>query len=175
MNPTIIALVTVLLVCCNLNGTCKNMEENTISPQQQDIFPPYKVLRIKNRGYIDPQPTDWDAEYRKNGYFSIFGVDITPLFPGGWKKCRKFINKTTKYPYPPSAKIKREGKVAVKFIVKEDGSIINAQVINSVDPLLDEEAIRVIYTMPRWEPGKRNGYPVNVAMILPITFKMPTP
>lgn len=171
MKPTIIILVTVLLVCCNLNGACIHKEE-TISPQQLDINP-YKKQITEAKLYISPKPEDDFNIYRKYGYFSI--VEIMPQFPGGMGKYMEYIKKNIKYPYPSSAKTKREGRVIVRFIVKEDGSIINAQVVRNIDPLLDEEAIRVIYTMPRWEPGKTKGYPVNVRMFLPVIFKIPAP
>lgn len=90
MKPTIIILVTVLLVCCNLNGACIHKEE-TISPQQLDINP-YKKQITEAKLYISPKPEDDFNIYRKYGYFSI--VEIMPQFPGGMGKYMEYIKRT---------------------------------------------------------------------------------
>ena len=64
------------------------------------------------------------------------------------------------------------GTVVCQFIVEKDGSIDDVTVIRSVDPLLDKEAVRVIESMPKWAPGKKDGEPVRVKYTLPITFTL---
>lgn len=58
----------------------------------------------------------------------------------------------------------------MKFVVKADGSIGDVVVVRSKDPDLDAEAVRVVKTLPKFNPGKMNGQPVNVWFMLPINF-----
>jgi TonB family protein len=60
----------------------------------------------------------------------------------------------------------------VKFVVTYTGEIGRVEVIRSVDPSLDAEAVRVIKLLPRWIPGKQQGYPVNVWYLVPVQFKI---
>ncbi len=75
--------------------------------------------------------------------------------------------------YPEeAAKNDIQGRVTVQFVVKKDGSIGEVKVVRGVSPELDAEAIRVIKSMPAFEPGKMNGEPVNVWYTLPLSFKL---
>lgn len=65
-----------------------------------------------------------------------------------------------------------QGKVIVQFVVSRDGSVRDAQVVRGVDPSLDREALRVVNSMPKWNPGMNNGQAANVQYTLPITFKL---
>ena len=65
-----------------------------------------------------------------------------------------------------------QGKVIVKFVVGRDGSVSQAQVLRGVDPALDREALRVVNSMPKWNPGMNNGQAANVWFTLPITFRL---
>ena len=65
-----------------------------------------------------------------------------------------------------------EGRVIIKFIVNEDGSATAAEIIKGIGAGCDEEALRVLRTMPKWRPGKQNGHPVKVYFTLPIVFKL---
>ena len=66
-----------------------------------------------------------------------------------------------------------QGRVIVKFVVTAEGYVRQAQVVRGVDSSLDREAVRVVNSMPRWNPGIHNGQPANVWFTLPITFKIP--
>lgn len=97
--------------------------------------------------------------------------DQMPTFPNGLEAFHEFLRSNTKY--PAEAKENHTGgRVVVEFIIEKDGSISNIQVKKSVDPLLDEEAVRVIRSMPKWIPGKQNGETVRVRFLAPITFKL---
>ena len=75
--------------------------------------------------------------------------------------------------YPEEAFLANEqGRVIVKFIVEADGTIGDAQLVHGVSPSLDQEALRVVKTMPKWTPAKVNGKPVASWFNLPITFKL---
>ena len=65
-----------------------------------------------------------------------------------------------------------EGRVIVTFVVTKDGKITNAEVVRSSDPLLNEEALRVLHSMPDWIPAKRNGQNVDLQFTLPVIFRL---
>ena len=94
-----------------------------------------------------------------------------PEFPGGMGACLKFLMANTEYPEKAKAQ-KVEGKVSVKFVVEKDGSISNPQIIKGGNPLLNDEALRVVNSMPKWKPGKQRGKVVRVGYTVPIIFKL---
>ena len=99
-------------------------------------------------------------------------VDKYPEYPGGAPAMLKFIEKNLKYPKGAKAN-GINGKVVVRFVIEKDGQIIpdNIEVEQSVDPLLDEEAIRVVRLMPKWTPAENAGESVRCRTRLPITFR----
>lgn len=98
-------------------------------------------------------------------------VGQQPNFPGGKKELFKYLAYNMIYP-ADAAKNKVEGRVLVTFVIEHDGSISNVNVVNSVYPSLDKEAIRVVSEMPKWIPGKANGKTVRVKYTIPITFRL---
>lgn len=119
--------------------------------------------------YVEP-PTDVKVEDPPM-IFEPFQVSEQPDFIGGNEAMKKFIASHVIYP-EEAKKMNIQGTVYVQFIVSPKGEITNVKVIRKADPLLDNEAIRVIESMPSWSPGKQSGYPVNVSMVLPIAFKL---
>lgn len=105
-------------------------------------------------------------------YAPIYNViDQMPEFPGGIDKLLRFINDNMKYP----AKVQAEGiqgRVIIQFIVDEDGYIIEPNIVRSVEPSLDKEALRIIKMLPQWKPGTLRGKAVKVKYTLPVTFKL---
>ena len=98
-------------------------------------------------------------------------VEVMPQFPGGETAVLKWL--AEKIQYPPDAQDKGiQGRVGTRFVITPDGSIENVEVVKSVDPSLDKEAIRVVKAMPKWIPGKQNGKPVYVYYSLPIAFRL---
>jgi protein TonB len=94
-----------------------------------------------------------------------------PEFPGGDAALLKFLSLNIKYP-AIAIETGITGKVTVNFVVNKDGSVTDAKILRSVDPALDKEAIRVVYSMPKWKPGKQSGRPVRVSYSVPINFKL---
>lgn len=98
-------------------------------------------------------------------------VDQMPEFPGGQDALMKFL--VDNISYPKSAKKEKvEGTVHVGFTVSADGSITGVNVKKGVHEALDAEAVRVVQSMPKWNPGKAHGKAVDVQMSLPIAFKL---
>lgn len=98
-------------------------------------------------------------------------VEQMPQFPGGDAELMKFIGSNLKYP-TIAAENGIEGRVVIRFVVSKEGTVTDAQVVRSLDPSCDKEAIRVVKSMPKWVPGKQNGRNVPVYYTLPVLFKL---
>lgn len=98
-------------------------------------------------------------------------VEEMPSFPGGEGEMYKYIGKNIEYP-----RMAKEsgisGRVFVTFVVEKDGSVTDVQVLRGIGGGCDEEAIRVIKSMPSWKPGKQRGKPVRVQYRMPIKFTL---
>ena len=98
-------------------------------------------------------------------------VEEMPKFKGGELAMMEFLMKNMKYPQT-AVKAKLQGKAIVGFVVGKDGTISDVHITKSAGhAVLDEEAMRVVKSMPAWEPGKQKGKPVNVKYNVPITFR----
>jgi len=105
----------------------------------------------------------------KNGVYQI--VEEMPEFPGGVEAMMKYVGENVKY--PEEAKDKNiAGRVFLSFVVEKDGSIGEVKVLRGIGGGCDEEAVRVIKSMPKWKPGKQEGKPVRVSYMMPINFKL---
>ncbi len=98
-------------------------------------------------------------------------VEKMPQFPGGEAEMMKFIYKNIKYP-PIARENNIEGLVVVTFVVGKDGSINDIKVLRDIGGGCGEESVRVVKKMPKWNPGKQRGKPVQVQFNLPVKFKL---
>lgn len=105
---------------------------------------------------------------------SLLDMGNYPQFPGGIEAMMKFLRENTVYP-KEAFENKIQGRVICTFVVMRDGSINSVEVLRGVDPLLDREAVRVIESMPRWEPGTQDGEPVNMQFTMPLVFRLENP
>lgn len=94
-----------------------------------------------------------------------------PSFPGGQQALMKYLNENIRYPIIAQEN-GVQGRVIVQFTVRKDGSIDDVKVVRSADPSLDKEAIRLVKSMPNWEPGKQRGKAVHCKFTVPIVFKL---
>ena len=110
-----------------------------------------------------------EEEVSETEVFTI--VEEMPAYPGGDAKLYEYLGKNIKYP-----QIAREsgiqGRVFVNFVVEPDGSVSNVKVMRGIGGGCDEEAVRVIKTMPKWKPGKQRGKAVRVTYTIPVVFKL---
>jgi periplasmic protein TonB len=98
-------------------------------------------------------------------------VEEKPEYPGGDPALFKFISENLIY--PPEAENNRiQGRVILKFVVNTNGSVDRIEILRGIDPLLDNEAIRVVKALPKFRPGKQGGVPVSVWFTLPVLFKI---
>ena len=99
-------------------------------------------------------------------------VEVMPKFKGGNKAMMEFLMMNMKYP-ASAAKAKQQGRAIVGFVVRKDGTVSDVHITKSAGyAVLDEEAMRVVKSMPAWEPGKQKGKPVDVKYNVPITFRL---
>ncbi|NMA73169.1 MAG: energy transducer TonB [Bacteroidales bacterium] len=98
-------------------------------------------------------------------------VENMPEFPGGPAEMMKFLSNNIRYP-TIAQENGIQGRVIVQFVVNSDGTIVDANVVRSVDPFLDKEALRVINSMPKWKPGMQRGKAVRVKYTLPVMFRL---
>ena len=98
-------------------------------------------------------------------------VEKMPQFPGGEKAINEFISKTLQYPVIAQEN-GIQGKVVCSFIINQDGSVTDAEVISGVDPSLDREALRIVSAMPKSTPGTQRGKAVRVKYTMPVTFTL---
>ncbi len=113
-----------------------------------------------------------DIEEEETGEAEIFlVVEESPQYPGGVEELYKYIGRNIRYP-----NIAREngveGKVYINFVVEPTGAVSNVKVLRGIGAGCDEEAVRVVKSLPKWKPGKQRGKPVRVSYNLPITFKL---
>ena len=94
-------------------------------------------------------------------------VEQMPRFPGGEAALMKYIQSHLQYPEGADC----EGAVVVQFVVKSDGSIGDVKVVRSLEESLDQEAVRIIKTLPKFIPGRQNGHAVSVWYTLPVKFR----
>jgi periplasmic protein TonB len=126
-----------------------------------DILPP--DFTIGNGNTISPfKPEDTEI---------FVTVEEDPSFPGGEQAMMEYLKKKVKYP-AISVEMRDQGRVYVKFVVDTDGSISQAHVAKGVTPDLDAEALRVVRSMPKWNPGKQRGRAVKVWYTIPIYFRL---
>jgi protein TonB len=131
------------------------------------------VNYVPKPGEIAPPPPPPPPPFTvKNGDTTWIIIDKMPVFPGGDAALLKFIGDSTRY--PKTAKANGEtGKVVLRFVVKPNCTIDQVSVVKSVAPDIDAEAIRVVSMLPKFEkPGIKDGKPVAVWYMLPITFTL---
>lgn len=98
-------------------------------------------------------------------------VEQMPQFPGGTSELLAYIAKHLHYP-TVAAENGVQGKVYIRFVVSATGEVESVEVLRSLDPYCDKEAMRVIASLPRWIPGKQNGRNVPVYFTIPILFSL---
>lgn len=147
------------------------------------VIPVVGIVFLAISAYREiPATTDQNSENEKDGtqieetaYKSdiqpFVVVEEMPVFPGGDTELLKYISKNTKY--PEAAKENNiQGRVIIRFCITEKGNAEMISVIKGVDPELDAEAVRVVKTLPAFNPGRQGGKAVPVWYMVPITFTL---
>jgi protein TonB len=137
-------------------------------PTQADLVETTAGQTTQEGEKIDAPPPPPPVEEE---VFDLAAVQEQPEFPGGMEKMYEFMQRTQKYP-DMEYEAGIQGKVYVQFTVARDGSIEEAKVLRSVSTGLDKEAMRLVKSMPKWNPGKMGGKAVKCRFNLPVVFKL---
>ena len=121
-------------------------------------------MQISVKDYIDAEKKPIQDD--KNKVYTV--LQQMPDFPGGNDSLLIYVSKNLKW---PNTEADVQGKVICRFVVNTDGSISDIEVIRSLDPLFDAEAIRVIKTLPNFIPGELNGKVVRAYYTIPVIFR----
>ena len=130
------------------------------------------VEAVRNDIAVNVPPPPVEApkqEVKQEVENKVFTVaEQMPSFKGN---VNQWLSQNLTYP-AVAAENGIEGRVIVKFVVEKDGRVTDVQVVRSVDPALDREAVNTVKRMPKWNPGMNNGQPARVWFTLPVTFKL---
>lgn len=103
--------------------------------------------------------------------YDMKGIPVAPIFKGGSEGLEKWIQEHLQYP-ADAIKAKIEGRVIVEFIVDKNGAVTFPTVVRGINDVLNDEALRVIKSLPRWTPGYAHGKPAKTRFTYPVTFKL---
>jgi len=98
-------------------------------------------------------------------------VEEQPEFPGGEEALMNYLSSNIHYP-EQAKELDIQGTVIIEFVVETNGSVTNVVVKRGIGGGCDEEAVRVVKSMPKWKPGKQRGKPVRVRYTLPVRFQL---
>ncbi|HJH60841.1 MAG TPA: energy transducer TonB [Bacteroidetes bacterium] len=119
--------------------------------------------------YVYEAPEIEEEEIVEAEIFTV--VEQMPEFPGGAAEMTRFIQKNIKYPMM-ARESDIQGRVYINFVVEPDGSVSNVTVMRGIGGGCDEEAVRIVNMMPKWNPGKQRGVAVRCSFTVPIVFRL---
>ncbi len=94
---------------------------------------------------------------------------VLPQFYGGYEDLMNYLCNNIRYPQDSV-----QGLVIAEFIIEKDGSISHVHILRSAGKTMDNEVIRLLQEMPKWEPAyNENNEPVRIKMAIPVEFKDP--
>ncbi|MDO4334303.1 MAG: energy transducer TonB [Bacteroidales bacterium] len=152
-----------------MKKSIENSRSLNIHEFMEGVVSDYESNREWTVDDFDTDPIPKEKEKREEEICTA--VDVNPEFTGGMTALSRWLG--THVDYPKNAySLSIQGRVLVRFVVEKDGSISNVSIAKSVDKDLDKEAMRVVKSMPRWNPGRKNGVPVRTYFNIPINFKL---
>lgn len=181
----------VSIIDRTVDNTIEVMIPITKQPEEKTSPPPQPTIRITisdDPDIIDEDllldatadqdtPFDWvpvdepDEPIVEPLDIPIYIAEYQPTFSGGSGALNEFINDNIIYP-ELAKELGITGKVYVDFVVEKDGSLSNISIKRGIGGGCDEESLRLIESMPKWNPGMQNGRPVRVMLTLPIKFTL---
>jgi len=156
-NYGTLCLIAILMVACN-----------EINSQQQKEVVEKKDTAVKNETMADNQHQCIADEPQDPINPGV--IKEMPEFPGGIDKMLQFIAENVHLPKCVIA-AQVEGRSIIEFTVEKDGTLSDFKVVRSLHKECDEEAIRVLKTMPKWKPGMERGKPVKIKYTVPVEFR----
>ena len=159
---SLLLLIPLLAATTLILAECKPVAGNEETPSPQ-------VTEAAPEEFDESAATEADAE-EETVAFTL--VQVKPQFDGGdANQFSHWVNQNLKYPQEARGK-GLQGRVTLQFTVEKDGSVTGVKVLRGVDPLLDNEAVRVISQSPNWTPGFIDGNPVRVTYNFPVVFQL---
>lgn len=141
-------------VSLKLNITAKSIHDEAYGKSWEQVVALYeKLARLIHQSALNER------------------INKMPKFPDGDQALMRFLSTNMEYPMQAAEK-GIQGRVVVGFNVERDGSITDVKVLKGAHPLLDAEAVRVVCSMPKWEPGKQNNIPVRMLYQVPLSFRL---
>lgn len=131
---------------------------------------PDGYMEIFSKEYLKTHETAQSqaSQPKVKGDKEIFvAVEKQAEFPGGMKGLMEYLTGAVKYPEGPV----ENARVIVKFVVNKDGTITDPEIVKSGGKRFDDESLRIVSTMPKWEPAENNGTPVDSYFTIPIIFR----
>ena len=142
--------------------------EAEATPEAVEVETAAEDVPAIDEANAEEQVTKGPAPQSKKVYES---VEQMPEFPGGIEGLVKYLHQNIQYP-PMAAQNNIGGRVVLQFVIDETGQVGDVKVVRSVSEEVDAEAVRVIKSLPNFEPGRQNGEPVAVWYTLPVMFKL---
>ena len=156
-----------------MGGKCCGCFAHFVYLQKNDIMRRFLLLVTVMLSAISVSVAMADDPATKETEEIIYCTQPIPAqFPGGDLALMEWIKQNMVYPQEAIAK-GIEGRVIVKFTIEKDGSVTNGEIMKGVDPLLDNEALRLVSIMPKWSPGSFAGKDTRTMYAFPLLFKLP--
>lgn len=171
MRWSYLALIPVLAVfmfACNPNKKSKTPAPEAVEQEAPATDP----VTTKS---VDPNVIECDvpdAEAAEKEPVPMNLLDSKPGFNGGdANEFTKWVNTQLQYP-EQAKKDKVEGRVVIQFTIGTDGEVRDVKLLRGVREDLDTEAMKVVASSPKWEPGRKNGEAVPVHFTFPVVYKL---
>lgn len=142
-------------------------EAEIIKAEEAKIRAAKEAEEAKAQAVVDKWKADSAAREAAFIEIETSMFDKAPSFPGGMSAMAQFIVDNLKYPKECEAQ-GIEGRVTCQMVVTKEGKLVNVKVVRGLHPLLDAEALRIIDSMPLWQPGTLKGQPVNCRYTMPV-------
>ena len=170
-NPTLIKK-RMIMMTKKRSGTAANLKLLFALPVIAVLLAGFSSSTENLTTEVAPPPPPPPPPIEKNlkiGPYDV--VEEMPQFPGGDAALLKYIRENTIY--PASAKSQNiQGRVIIRFAITTDGTVSMASIYKGVNPDLDNEALRVVKSLPKFKPGKKGGVAVPVWYMIPISFTL---
>jgi len=152
-TKTIIAVLIILIAAFLIYKVTRQKEETSVIQKVETEQPKTTITH--------PVST--------NGVYDV--VEKMPEYPGGDQALMEFLSKHIEYP-TVAQENGIQGKVILGFVVSKRGKVEDVQILRSLDPNLDKEALRVVKLLGYWIPGEQNGEKVSTRYTLPVVFRL---
>ena len=141
-----------------------------IEKTRRERLDKYKKMLAEKNASLEEEKAKAKAQEIAKGPIEI-NVDVEPAFPGGPARFLNWIYENLRYPKEAEER-GEQGQVVVNFVVECDGSASNIKIVRRVSKDIDNEAIRLIKSMPKWNPGMIDGHAVRCYYTQAITFRL---